>query len=311
MQMSSIRRSCPALVVLAAMTFVAQTMGQGRPETAVEPAGAPAPPAAPPEPGPNTGKIHFSGGIDLTNSYFFRGIRQDRGAFILQPYGTLTADLVQTDSLQLSASGGTWNSFHDTAIGATTSDAFERKWYEADWSIGLTATMGKWTVAALYLWETSPSGAWQTIEELDLSVAFDDSELLGAWKLSPSVLLAIETGSSSLDIADSDRGVYLQTSISPGFDAELPAVGKTAFTFPVIVGLSLSDYYQDASGKDSTFGFLDLGARAAIALPVAKAYGEWTLALSLHWLVLGDHAAEFDSGKHGEVIATIGIAVSY
>lgn len=216
------------------------------------------PPVPAGDAGPNTGSLHFNVGVDCTNSYFFRGIRQERGAFIVQPYGSVTVDLVQRDTWKLQATGGTWNSFHDTATNAASTDGFEKKWYESDVAAGLTLNEGKWTLAGQYVWETSPAGAFQTVEEVDLQISFDDSEPLGKWKLSPSLLLAVETGAHSADVASSHRGVYLQPSISPSFDADLPVVGKTSIAFPIAVGLSLSNYYQDASGKDSTFGYIDL-----------------------------------------------------
>ena len=271
----------------------------------------PPPPVPTPkaEPGVEPSKIHFNGGVDFTNAYFFRGIMQDRGAFIVQPYGSLSLDLYESDSLKVSVNAGMWNSFHDSAVNATATDGFERNWYEADWSLGINATAGKWTFGAQYVWETSPSGAFGTVQEIDLSITFDDSEALGAWKLSPSLLLAIETGSHFADGAG--RGIYLQPSISPGFDADMPLLGKTSFTFPIVVGLSLSNYYQDSAGHDQTFGYVDIGAKAAFALPVPKTYGAWNVTLGMHYLALGTHAADLNGGKHGEVIGTIGIALSF
>ena len=48
----------------------------------------------------NTGKISFSAGIDFTNAYFFRGLKQENEGFISQPYAELSASLFDAPDAQ-------------------------------------------------------------------------------------------------------------------------------------------------------------------------------------------------------------------
>ena len=82
---------------------------------------------------PNTGKISFSGGVDITTAYFFRGILQERDGFIIQPYGEVGFALYKGENDEgkgdwsgLSLFGGTWASLHseETNHSASSLNAF-------------------------------------------------------------------------------------------------------------------------------------------------------------------------------------------
>lgn len=108
---------------------------------------------------------------------------------------------------------------------------------------------------------TSPSDAWEHVEEVNLSAAFDDSESLGGWTMRPRTLLQhLRRGANFTDGADARPGTYLELGIAPGPDA---AFGETTveIRFPVTVGFSLHEYYEDADGNDDTFGYALHGAR--------------------------------------------------
>jgi len=280
---------------------------------------------APPEPGSaaapateapaiDSSRLHLTAGVDFTNRYFFRGIVQERQGFISQPWAALNIDLAQGDGWALQGVLGTWNSFHDTATGASTSDELVSKWYESDVYGGLSLSAGKWSGKAIYAFYTSPSGAFETVQEIIFTGAYDDTEALGAWALHPSVSLAVETGSNFSDGASAKRGIYLEPSISPGFtlDDGIGGVFKgTVVSFPLTLGLSLSDYYEDGAGDDDTFGFFSVGAKAAIPLDMPSGFGAWTLNLGVQGLFLGDHTKQYNSGDDAEFIATAGVSIAF
>lgn len=255
--------------------------------------------------------IHLSLGVDYTNAYYFRGIVQEDHAFILQPYSTLTLDLWEHEDFTLVATAGTWNSFHDSPTNAQHTDTFVENWYEADFILGVGLTIDKLTLGAQYIWYTSPSDSFQTVTELDLSAAYDDGELLGAWKLSPSVLIAFETGDDFADGADTQQGVYFQVAVNPGFSVKLCEHADLAINFPVTLGLSLDDYYEDASGDDDAFGFLSAGVKASMPLPIPESYGSWSISASLNALLLGNHTADYNDDREANFVATIGISASF
>lgn len=287
--------------------------GASAPEPAAPPASEAAPAPAAQEAGPNTGRLHFNLGVDITNRYFFRGIVQDRDGFLTQPYASIAFDLIKQD-WTLQAVIGTWNSFHDTAPLATTTNDFVRKWYEADLYAGLAVTAGEWSGKAIYTFYTSPSGSFSTVQDVTLGAAYDDTALLGAFALHPALAIIFETGSNFADGADTRRGVYLEPSIAPGFTLEDGVGGVlkgTAITFPVVLGLSLSDYYENATGDDETFGYVSVGAKAVVPLGLPKDWGAWSFSTGVQGLFLGNHTKGYNGGRGEEVIWTFGLSISY
>lgn len=246
--------------------------------------------------------------LDFTNSYYYRGIRQQDKGLIVQPAARFTTRLVESEDFTLDGFFGVWNSFGSNG-GSSTSDLSE-DWYEADLYGGLTATRGKLAFTASYTFLTSPSDAFETVQELGFTLALDDSEWLKEWALKPYATLAFETGADASDGGDSDPGVYLELGVAPALSFD---IGKTpvALAFPASVGLSLSDYYQDASGSDDTFGFAQVGAKASIPLGEPGRFGAWTLNMGVSVLFLGDHTEDYNSGESTELIGMVGLQVNF
>jgi hypothetical protein len=162
----------------------------------------------------------------------------------------------------------------------------------------------------VYTFLTSPSDAFETVQELGFLVAFDDSEYLKEWSLKPYALLSIETGADASDGADSDTGTYLELGIGPGFGFD---VGKTpvSIAFPVAVGFSLDNYYQDGSGDDEAFGFFQVGAKASFPLPIPQRFGAWSMSAGVAGLFLGEHTEDYNAGDDAEIIGTVGVQVNF
>jgi hypothetical protein len=242
--------------------------------------------------------------LDFTNAYFYRGIRQQDKGLIVQPAARLTTRLVDDADFKLDGFIGTWNSFGPNA--GTQTGALVEDWYESDLYAGFTLTHGKLSLTTSYTFLTSPSDAFQSVQELGFTLTLDDSEWMKAWALKPYATLAIETGSNCSDSPELDNGVYLELGIAPGFSFD---VGQTpiTLTFPASVGLSLTNYYQDSGGEDDTFGFAQFGAKASIPLGEPGRFGAWTLNAGVSLLYLGDHTKAFNNGTDTEVIGTIGL----
>ncbi len=262
------------------------------------------------ETGPNRGRIHLTLGLDVTNAYFARGIRQEDRGVVFQPYASLALDVYRGSEFSLQANVNTWSSVHSKATNAVSTDDLLKRWYEQDVAFGVTATIDQWTVGVQYLWPTSPNGAFETTDEFDLTLAYDDAELLGAYKLCPSVLLAVETGSATGD-GVRPTGAYLQLGVCPGFDAELDRGTTLAISFPAQVGLSLSNYYQDSGGRNDLFGFAALGVKGSLPLPVHADFGAWSLSVGVSAQFLSGVCADLNNGSSFEVVGTAGVAVEY
>src|SRR6476660_9372788 len=143
-------------------------------------AAAPAPEASAPA------KIYtVTSGLDFASAYLFRGIMQESGGAIGQPY----ADIAVAMKHGITADFGTWNSIHSTAnVG---------NWYESDYFASVTFTAGKLKPGLLYTSYTSPADRFATVQELAGTLVFDDSK--SSFPLSPKVVLAFELGDGEAD----------------------------------------------------------------------------------------------------------------
>jgi hypothetical protein len=285
----------PAMTNVAATTASASTAEPSAPQT---------PPA--PEKPESSCPASFQLNFDYTNAYFYRGIRQEDSGLILQPAAKLTLNLHDADDFKLDTFFGTWNSFHGRRTGSAEGSDFNSYWYESDIYAGLTVTSGKISLSASYTFLTSPNNGFETVQELGFSLALDDSEWLKKWSLKPYATIAIETGADASDGADSDTGVYLELGIAPGFSIDIGTT-PVAISFPASIGLSISNYYQDPAGNDSTFGFLQFGAKASIPLGEPGRCGAWTLNAGASALLLGNHTKDYNRGNSAELVATLGL----
>ena len=265
--------------------------------------------------GPNTGRISFSGGMDYTTDYFFRGILQEDEDYILQPYGDLTFKLWDGQG-PLNAVGltfGLWNSLHGGPTGVDGAVADPKVWYEADFYTKLSATMFEdLTAGLLYTAYMSPNDAFGTVQELALTLAYNDAGLLGPFALNPSVVLAYELDGQT-DLGR-HRGVYLQLGVSPGLTLFEKSRAPFSLTFPLLVGLSLSDYYEEVGigGNNDRFGYFSGGVAASVPLAfIPPAYGSWQARAGASVLVLGDNLKQVNNGDDTEVIGTVGLALTY
>jgi hypothetical protein len=275
-----------------------------------------APAAAQAPAGPNTGRISIAGGVDFPTDYYFRGIVQETEDAIVQPYLNLTVKLYEADQgvlTGINATAGIWNSLHWGPTGDKDLVGDPHNWYEADIIGGISAVFFKdLTLSATYTAYTSPNGFFNTVQEIALGAAYNDSGLLGPFALNPSVLVAFETRGQA--DAGRDEGVYMQLGVAPGVTFFDKTTYPLSVTFPLALGLSLGDYYEriGVGGSDDTFGYFDMGVNLAVPLAfIPPGFGSWQLKASLHGLFLGDNLRAANGGDGKEVIGSLGIAFSY
>lgn len=279
----------------------------------------------------------LTGVLTLTgsNKYYFRGIFQEDQGAIFEPALDLSLPLWigdgKGDALsKLCLTFGTWNSLHSGPSGSGgTAASSPQSWYESDFYAGLLAcTPSGFSISALWIDYTSPNGLFDAVSELDLGVAFDDSKCWGGRSgsfggLQPSFTLAFEAknqADQNSAPAATDKGTWLGLGIKPGFTCcdlcdcqggDCASVPVT-LSLPAHLGLSLGDYYEDASGHDETFGFADVGAMASLPLPfVPGRFGAWTLSASLQALFLGDSTEATNGGDSLEWLGTVTLAIGF
>lgn len=263
--------------------------------------------------GPNTGRLSLSAGVDWTTDYYFRGIRQETSDWIFQPYAEVSLRLYE-DPGPLSAvtlTAGLWNSLHGGKTGDEGQGPDPQAWYEADFYAKLGVTLFQDVTLSLQ-WTAymSPNDSFDTVGEIALGLAYNDAKLLGPFALNPSLLLAFETTGQA--DGGKHRGTYLQLGVSPGLALMEKGPVPVNLSFPVTLGLSLSDYYEFGSGDGDTFGYLSAGVTAAVPLGfIPAAFGAWQLKGGVMLLVLGDKLEQVNRGDGFEVLGTIGLAMTY
>ncbi len=297
---------------LSSLTLIAATLGLTLSAAAQEREaidGIAAPAAA----GEDTGWLsHLSGsmGFDFTNAYYFRGILQERDSLIAQPWGELYYSIFQSEDgpiHDISVGGGVWASFHteETLASDNPKSLYEVDWYPA-LSISLPAGV---SLTTIYYFYTSPNDAFKTAQELNFNLGWDDSEVLGRFSLQPYVNLAIETKNSALP---PNQGVGLQLGVEPTL-YEVPIEDyPITFTLPVEIGLSLNDYYERASGSESTFGYLSFGMSASIPLAfIPEGFGSWSAGVTGKGYWLNHTLAAVNLGRTLSPVVSGGLSVEF
>ena len=245
----------------------------------------------------NGGNVSLSSGADVVSDYYFRGIVQETGGFIAQP--SLEGSLSFGNA---SLTAGTWSSLHSE--GDEGFAGAPQSFYETDFYVGIGASAGMVGFDVTYTAYMSPRGSWGTTKELAFGLSVDDGYV------SPYVTVAAELSGGADGYA---TGNYLEFGIEPA--APLPDA-PVSLSFPVAVGISLSDYYQYESApgviSDSGFGFLSVGASLGIPLVVPESFGSWELGIGVQALVLGEGAKAIDGGDSGtKLLATFGLSLGY
>jgi hypothetical protein len=126
------------------------------------------------------------------------------------------------------------------------------------------------------------------------------------------VLLAFELDGQA--DGGSNEGTYLQIGLTPGYTFNDKGTYPLTLSLPVVLGLSLGDYYEriGVGGDDDTFGYLSIGLAAGVPLKfIPASFGAWTAKASATYMALGDNLKAANNGESSEVIGTFGISMTY
>jgi hypothetical protein len=281
--------------------------------------------------GPNTGAMKVSGGMDFTNAYFFRGIRQETDGLIMYPYLDVGLSLFTgEDSLKsFGVNFGTWNSLHQNSVSGSQNPRNRKLWYESDFyaTLGFVVSGGV-SVGATYTAYTSPNDGFTTVKEVSFKFGVDDTPYLKTWSVKPYVVIATEldtgTGTGQADggfcqgtfvNGCSGAGTYMEIGASPGYSAP-----KWSLAVPVKVGIGLVDYYQalytDENGAvvglNDKFGYFSVAGVGTMPFTkMGSKFGSWNLHGGVEFQKLGDMATFANAGDDNQVITTIGLGFSY
>lgn len=260
---------------------------------------------------PNTGKVSFSLGTDVTTAYFFRGALQERNGLIVQPYGEVSYSLYENEGAPISSvslTGGLWASVHSENTLASHSGP--RSFYEMDVYGG--ASVGFWDkleAGASYVLYMSPNGGFSNIQEVDFSLALDDSEWLGPLALNPYGLIALETEGTAFG---DERGTYAEVGIEPGFEIIPWERYPVTLSLPMLVGFSVDDYFEDGRDDDETWGYARFGALLSVPLAfIPEDYGSWSATGGAYLYTFNSNLQIANGDDDPWVVGTWGISMEY
>ena len=247
--------------------------------------------------------LTISGGVDITNQYNFRGIRQNTDGVSIWPFVDFGVGAYTGDGTlkSVTVNVGSWNAFHRQI----NEDDFgtDNKWYESDFYGTVGFGFSKASLGFTYTSYTSPADLFAHVKELSVKLGLDDSSMLGKGALKPYALVAFELTDDGQADAGAAKGTYVELGVAPGF-----AGSKASFTLPIKIGLSGSDYYE-FGGEDETFGFFSVGGLVTVP------FGKLNLHGGLEYQMFGDTVKAYngfgDDGESGAAIATIGIGFAF
>ena len=257
-------------------------------------------------------RLRFEVGADVVSAYYNRGILVEDEGFIVQPYASVEYDIVADDACRITFDAGVWQSFQGAKTDANPDRSdFMQTWYDADYDLGIGVAWDQYSLrlgSSLY---TSPSDAYDTYGEITLTFAIDDSEWLGPWAMNPSIMLLQEFADDDTGADGMGSGAYLEFSITPGFDiTDAPLVhDDIRIDAPVVLGLSLDDYYETGTDADQTFGYLSLGVLATAPL---RCVDGLSLTGGVEFLMLGDAARQFNTDEDStEWVWRVGVVFEF
>jgi len=256
-------------------------------------------------------RLSVSAGLDVTTAYFFRGLLRERHGLIVQPSAEIRTTLYRAGEYEVGKDGpvssvglvlGTWNSIHSQSDTGTfhETDAY------GGVSFGLFDTLD---LAFSYVAYVSPDDSFDTIQELDVTLALDDVEWLGPLALRPQVTLAHEFDGRAFG---PERGTYLQLGIQPSFELLPGDRYPVSLILPVVAGFSVGDYYETFAHHDEIWGFTSVGAVTSVPLAfLGETHGVWSASLGAHVYTFNDNLETINDDDDPWVVGMAGLSVAY
>jgi len=245
-------------------------------------------------------------GVGVVTQYVSRGVIFENQGAIVQPYADLYFKLYEGDGFlnKIQLNLGAWSSIHSRHTDAgivSGGSSTTRSWYEFDWTAGVSFTFAKnFTFTPSIYSFVSPADAFSTFYGLNLKLAYDDTDLLGAFALHPYVQVMFELENKAG--TGSDEGVYYEVGIAPSFP-----VGPLTVTVPVTAGFGSNDFYgslnDDGTISDEWFGFVSAGVNLTYNLTfIPECYGKWAVTGGATYYYLGEGTSDFNTEARGGAV---------
>jgi hypothetical protein len=231
-------------------------------------------------------------GVTFVSAYISRGLVLENQGVIAQPYLDLYFKLYEgtgfINKVQLNL--GLWSSIHSHPQPDGSTDT-TRNWYEFDYTPGIAITFAKnFTFTASYFEFDSPASSFDTARSLNFNLAYDDTDLLGAFALHPHFTYLREITAPGFAGLAPD-GDYFEIGVAPGYTFKgFPLT----VTIPLTVGLGANHFYLD-----DTYGYFSAGCQLSVPLSfIPECYGKWTLSAGYTYYNLGGDVALTTNTNH-------------
>jgi len=291
-------------------------------------------------------------GSDFTNAYFHRGYLQQDEGFVVQPFLVLSTTLVRDPVRQLVVRPylGWWNSFQDGPSdgarfghGGSPKTVTKQKliweeahpgmpyrhyhvvnvteieggtgqgWYETDLMAGVTVNWRDWTLDLQYHAHIFPSGPHDAVQEIGAKLSYDIASIVDDRPITerPFSLTASVGVWRELKDDNGSEETYVELSIEPSWRTKVGAY-QVGIGLPVLVGSSPDGYYTTAELEDQTWGYLSVGVKVSVLLPIPRNFGRWYVNTSVTYLNLLAESARFaNGGEPHEWIGSVGLGVQF
>ena len=248
-------------------------------------------------------------GLNVVTSYYYHGAIQQNHSASFQPYADINFKAFEGDGFlnKATVNFGIWNSLTNpkTSTSPTGNGNWKnpKAWVESDFTPGVSLTFGKVTLTESYQFMFFPNNSTtETSESIVSKLAFDDSDLLGALALHPTLTHQHEiSGKAALvDVANQGRhGNYWEAAVAPSI-----AAGPVTLTAPITLAFGSSKYYK----KDG-YAYVSAGVNLGYALPISKQLGVWTANLGGTYYNLNKSAV--GGNADNDVVGNVGLGVAF
>jgi hypothetical protein len=220
-------------------------------------------------------RIHGLINLNFSDHYLTpRGLNVENEGLIFQPLVLLFWGLYHDDSKFLNdvtLTTGVWNSFHSRESGPDPDN-----WNEIDPIFGISFGFAKdFRFDATYTIFRSQNGSFETSQNLELKISFDDSKLLGPFALHPWAGIWIELDNKAT-FATSSESFYGEIGIDPSYSfTEFPCASyPLKVEFPTYITLPADNFY----GAHSIIGVASTGVKLSMPLSfIPTSCGKWSV----------------------------------
>jgi len=239
-------------------------------------------------------------GLNVVTSYYYHGAIQQNHSASFQPYADINFKAFEGDGFlnKATVNFGIWNSLTNPATNKAWSGP--KSWVESDFTPGVSLTFGKVTLTESFQFMFFPNNSVpETSESIVSKLAFDDSDLLGALALHPSITHQHEVSGKAANGPVDRKGDYWEVAVAPSI-----AAGPVTVTAPITVGFGSSKYYLEDG-----YAYFSAGVNLGYALPLSKQFGVWTLNLGGTYYNLNKSAV--GGNADNDVVGNIGLGVAF